>query len=305
MLKDPTKFSSGLFVALRVLGFGLGLVSASAVAQVPIPQMIELPGGTFQMGSEAGDADEAPIRTVVVAPFAIGTFEVTVQEFRAFAQDTGLYQMMGCRYYDGATRLGDTNRKWDAPGFDQAEDFPVVCVSWDEAVAYTKWLSAESGDAFRLPTEAEWEYAARAGQTGENPWAREAGACGFMNASDQARVTAIKMGKFGQSRSDPPSAFAGFDCNDGWVFTAPVGSYAPNSFGLHDMLGNAWEMTTGCFKYAQLDDGSDSNFCLRRAPRGGSWLLGPGYLRYANRGSIQHDHRNFTIGFRVAKSLEP
>jgi formylglycine-generating enzyme required for sulfatase activity len=273
-----------------------------AQAEVPLPEMVELKGGAVQLGSATGDENERNVRTVSVKPFAIGRYEVTVAQFAAFATDVNLIQMMGCRYYDGSKRLDDAGRSWAWPGFRQSDTSPVVCVSWDEAQQYAKWLSKKTGEDYRLPTEDEWEYAARGGMNRDQEWVHGIEACTYANISDEARVAAVKAGIFGVS-AEIPNAFAGEPCNDGAVYTAPVGTYPANGFGLYDMLGNAWEMTTGCAEFAKLDNGKDSNFCLRRAPRGGSWLLGPKAARASNRSSIQFDHRNFTIGFRIAKSI--
>jgi formylglycine-generating enzyme len=290
-------------VLILAWGIQTGTTGARAQSAIPLPEMVLLKGGKVQLGSATGDENERNVRNVTVKPFAMGRTEVTVGQFAAFATETKLIQMMGCRYYDGNKRLDDSTRSWAWPGFRQTDNSPVVCVSFDEAQAYAKWLAQKTGEEYRLPTEDEWEYAARGGMDRDQEWVHGIEACTYANISDETRVAAVKAGTFGVS-GDIPNAFAGETCNDGFIYTAPVGTYPANGFGLYDMLGNAWEITTGCAEYAKLDNGGDSNFCLRRAPRGGSWLLGSKAARASNRSSIQIDHRNFTIGFRIAKTLK-
>jgi formylglycine-generating enzyme len=267
------------------------------------PEMIRLPGGTFMMGFDGGEADEKPVRQVTVGTFAIGKYEVTRGEFAKFAQATGLQQATGCRYYTGMERKGDPNRSYMWPGFEQTDRHPVVCVSWDEAVAYTQWLSERTGRKYRLPTAEEWEFAARAGERAETYWDKPEEACKFANVSDASRERWVRNDA--QEKDKPiPDAFKGFPCDDKFAQTAPVGTFPPNKFGLYDMLGNSWEMIQGCFEYVRGADGKPTDECLRRPSRGGSWLLGQRSVRLANRASIQHDHRNFTIGVRLVMETE-
>jgi formylglycine-generating enzyme required for sulfatase activity len=280
------------------------LLSVCAFARtVPSPEMIDLPGGTFRMGSDSGGEDEKPLREVTVGPFAIGRYEVTVAEFAAFAEAVNLKQDGGCRYYAGDQRLSDPARTFSNIGHAQTARHPVVCVSYDEAVRYAAWLSKQASARYRLPTEAEWEYAARAGTLDEAQWSDPALACLYANVSDRSREAAVKAGRF-ENNTNIPNAFSAFPCVDGAIATAAVGGRIANAFGLYDMLGNAWEMTSGCFEFEKDAAGAATVKCLRQAARGGSWLLSPPFIRYANRGSIQHDHRNFTIGFRLVRELQ-
>jgi formylglycine-generating enzyme len=276
----------------------------SARAATGEPEMVRLPGGTFTMGYEQGEPDERPVRQVTVGPFAIGKYEVTRAEFARFAVATGLKQTEGCRYYTGFERKGDPSRSFMQPGFAQTDRHPVVCVSWDEATAYAQWLSKTSGRVFRLPTAEEWEYAARAGVREETYWARPEDACSMANVSDASRERWLKTDPNEKDKLIP-DAFKGFPCDDQFAHTAPVGSFPANRFGLHDMLGNAWEMIQGCFEHAKDAAGQPTPECLRRPSRGGSWLLGTRSIRLANRASIQHDHRNFTIGLRLVMETAP
>lgn len=139
------------------------------------PEMVPLQAGSFVMGSpecEAGRLDEGPQRVVRIAkPFAIGQFPVTVAQFAAFVRDSGHRIGATCRQWD-CSEFNEKPGSFLEPGFEQAGDHPVVCVGWDDAQAYAAWLSRTTGQSYRLPTEAEWEYAARAGTTTPYWWGR-------------------------------------------------------------------------------------------------------------------------------------
>ena len=163
-------------------------------------------------------------------PFAVGKYEVTRGQFAAFVQATGHDTSKGCWEWTGEWKQNASN-SWRSPGFGQTDRDPVVCVSWEDAKTYVAWLSERTGHQYRLPSEAEWEFAARAKTTTMRPWGddrdNKAG-CAYANGAD---LTAKE--KFSDWRT--------MDCRDGQVYTAPVGSYSANGFGLHDMIGNAWE----------------------------------------------------------------
>jgi formylglycine-generating enzyme required for sulfatase activity len=173
----------------------------------------------------------------------------------------------------------------------------VLCVSWNDARAYAQWLSQKTGERYRLPTEAEWEYAARAGTSAARAWGddpREA--CRFANVADQSR---FQIWGFGQKHQ----------CNDGHYFTAPAGSYAQNAFGLHDMLGNVWEWTQDCWNASYAGAPSDgaaslTGDCAQRVSRGGSWSTVPRYARSASRNKHAADHRDNLTGFRLLRVFE-
>ena len=180
------------------------------------PEMVAIPPGRFRMGCVSGsddcDDDERPVHEVEVAPFALSKYEVTRGQFRAFVAATG----HNARSCVGGESWRD--RDW------QDDDHPVVCVNWDDAQAYVRWLNRETGERYRLPSESEWEYAARAGTT--TPWYwghRVEDLCEYANGST------------------PDNG-----CDDGWERTAPVGSFRPNGFGLHDMSGNVKEWVEDC-----------------------------------------------------------
>jgi formylglycine-generating enzyme required for sulfatase activity len=265
------------------------------------PKMVRIPGGTFQMGSESALArqDEKPAHAVTVTAFAAGAYEVTQAEFAAFVAATGYAVAAGCqtdadhsgrwRYYPEAT--------WRDPGFPTGDRLPVVCVSWADANAYTAWLSQKTGKRYRLLSEAEWEYTDRAGGVTEYPWGDDpAQMCRFANGPDQAATRTF------------PNWSGGANCDDGHDFAAPVGSYAPNAFGLYDMAGNAWEWTADCYAYyaAQPPGGRPTELpdCPKRALKGGSWVRGLADLRSAQRNGLPPPAiHGGDIGFRVARDL--
>ena len=266
--------------------------------------MIVLPQGTFHMGDDSAQAknDEQPVHEVAVNTFAIGRTEVTRAQYRAFAEATARAAAGPC-----TTDADRDGRWWDAlaanwqdTGFPATDAHPVTCVTWAEASAYAGWLAEKTGRPYRLVSEAEWEYAARAGTTTQFWWGDSAdGMCTRANGPDDTL-----FGQFpGWSRAK------GAACDDGEAFTAPVASYAANPFGVYDLAGNAWEWTADCYKPDYLDqprDGSAYVFdnCPRRGLRGGSWVYGIGDLRSSQRNGLPRpEQRGADIGFRVALSL--
>ena len=233
-------------------------------------EMVVIGAGRFRMGCLSGDdacsSGEQPVHEVAVAAFALSKHEVT------FAQWDACVSGGGC----GGHRPGD--RGWGRA------DRPVVNVNWQDAQSYVAWLSRETGEAYRLPTEAEWEYAARAGTTTKYGWGNE----------------------IGVNRANCEGCGSRWDNKE----TAPVGSFPANARGLHDMHGNVWEWVQDCWNgsYAGAPvDGSAwlSGDCSRRVSRGGSWLYDPRYLRAANRSWVTSGIRLNYDGFRVARTLTP
>jgi sulfatase modifying factor 1 len=194
------------------------------------------------------------------------------------------------------------DKSWRSPGFTQDDRHPAVCVNWDDAKAYARWLSAKTGKIYQLLSEGEWEYATR-GVTTATPQPRyhfgnDAGdLCKYANGADQ---TAKK------TFSDWPVAA----CEDGFVYTSPVGSFRPNAFGLYDMHGNVWNWTEDCrnasYHGAPIDASARmSGDCGYRVVRGGSWLSAPQVLRSANRAWDASVYRYDNLGFRVGRTLTP
>ena len=263
------------------------------------PEMVVLPSATFRMGSTDGQVDELPVREVRVEMFALGSHEVTREEFGAFVAATG-YAGDGCNVIDDAASLDWDNRaSWQNPGFPQEDRHPVVCVGWAGAEAYVRWLSAETGGRYRLPSEAEWEYGARAGTVTRRYWDSQADStqCDHANGGDRALMQ--RWGRW---------PLPVVNCDDSAPYTSEAGSYKPNVFGLHDMLGNVWEWTADCLHESYEGAPSDGSAwlrrgdCERRVLRGGSWETTLPGIRAANR--YWHDNRaGNTVSFRVARDL--
>ena len=267
------------------------------------PTMVSLPSGEGMIGAEPYEANtkrgDLPARAVDIDySFAIGKTEVTRAQFRTFIESSG-YEMArdGCNTWGINRILGFVKaHTWDSPGFPQNEQHPVVCVSHADATAYAAWLADETGKPYRLLSSTEWEYAARAGTRGPWFWGGDnAAACGYANVGDH---------NFRRNFDYAPV----FNCDDGYVHTAPVGSYEPNPWGLLDMLGNAWEWTDDCLHRENWDavptDGSpwlseDDGECDRRTPRGGGWVSGTDWVRAAAQSADGATYHSQLLGFRV------
>jgi formylglycine-generating enzyme required for sulfatase activity len=271
---------------------------------VECPELIVVPPGTFVMGFDGGEAGrpEGPRRSITLPlAFAAGRTEVTHAQFAAFVAATGYQPAPRCLGWSAAQRdtiwHDDADWRSPAPGVQAAPGEPVVCVSWLDARAYAAWLSRRTGHRYRLPTEAEWEYLARAGSDTQYSWGNDdAGACRFANVYD---LSADESGK-----RWPPAP-----CNDGQPNVAPVGRYAPNGFGLHDLTGNVWEWTADCYTApypAQPLDGAAvevAGACALRVVRGGSWRTHLFRQRVTWRGRDPEDRRSDIFGFRVVRDL--
>jgi serine/threonine-protein kinase PpkA len=268
------------------------------------PAMIDIAGGCFEMGSpptEAGREDDERQHQVCVKAFRLGQFELSVAEFKRFTKASG-YQTDAERDvggWDGCWALDQDQTtawgyqpwaSWLKPNKYQTvrDQDPISCVSWNDAQAYLRWLNQETGGAFRLPTEAEWEYAARAGSATSRFWgdAIDASACRYANTADA-----------GHGWAD------GFPCNDQQEWVAPIGSFEPNAWGLNDLLGNLWEWT--CSEYDAAYNGTElvcapSASDAARILRGGAWNSGPGPVRSAYRNRNFPESRYNFVGFRLA-----
>ena len=272
------------------------------------PEMVVLSAGSYEMGSPAGEKarfkNEGPLTEVtIVEPLAVGKYEVTVGEFRRFVEATGYSTGDGCRAYAGVEWERHSGFGWRQPGFDQTERHPVVCVSWEDAQAYVDWLSGATGERYRLLSESEWEYAVRGGTRAARYWGEgETGQCQHANGGDEA----LKR-RYG--RWQPPIA----SCDDGHVHTTTVGSYRSNGNGLYDMLGNVWEWVEDCWHESHSGAPSDGSArggteredCEMRVMRGGSWDNDPVYLRSASRYEFHTGNQYYSVGIRVARTLNP
>lgn len=279
------------------------------------PVMLTIPAGAFRMGFDGGEEGrpEGPVRDMSVArAFALGRYEVTQREFAAFVADTRRAMRGGCQIWTDSWQ-NPVDADWTNPGYGRLpfDDEPVACISWQDAQAYAEWLAQRTGQPYRLPSEAEWEYSARAGTVGEYYWldaVSEVGsqvgsvsgdddvACDYANVYDLA-------GKKASAFDWQP-----FDCDDGFGRAAPIGSFRANAFGLHDMLGNLWEWTADCYVAPYPDaplDGSavSAGACDRRVARGGSWITRPSRQRVTFRGRDPPETLYQFFGFRVARDL--
>jgi len=289
------------------------------------PEMVRIPSGSFAMGPAISGGAAAPSpydedrmgdgqiigpkhRVTIGTSFALGKYEVTRGEFAAFVAATGRPTGSSCSgngYTYGDKNFGGNvmpGRSWRDPAFVQTDRHPVVCVSWDDAKAYVAWLSRVTGKAYRLPSEAEWEYAARAGTQTPYYWGAAElrnEACRFGNFADRTTEAALKWKEIGLE-------YFSYECSDGYVYTAPVGTFQPNAFGLYDMLGNARELTEDCYNKSFDGAPTDGSVwlagdCSYRMQRGGSWDNDGGYAHTAFR--QPGGGRSSQSGFRVARTL--
>nr|WP_220810550.1 formylglycine-generating enzyme family protein [Noviherbaspirillum aridicola] len=297
-------------------------------------RFVRIPAGEFMMGSEESPesyaksfpqyerqrflklADEAPVHRVrITRPFYLGQYEVTVGQFRRFLEASGYTPESeadgtGGYGYDAAYDAASSSRgdafegrnpkySWRNPGFSQSDEHPVVNVTWNDAAALCKWLSETEGKTYRLPTEAEWEYAARAGTTtryhsGDDPH----------SLLKVANVFDAASGRHWKKWA--PYALAG---DDGYAFTAPAGSFEPNAFGLYDMHGNAWEWTADWhddtyYAHSPVDDPQGPESGTVRVRRGGSWHTWAFYARSAYRNWNAPDTRYTLVGIRLLREAD-
>ena len=192
----------------------------------------------------------------------------------------------------------DFNEKysWRNVGFEQTDEHPVINLSWNDAVAFCKWLSRKEGNTYRLPTEAEWEYACRAGTTTR-----------YYSGDDPEMLAKVGNVADATAKAKFPYWKWTIKASDGYVFTSPVGSFRPNAFGLYDMHGNAWQWCTDWYgeKYyaaSPTDDPSGPDSGEHRVLRGGSWFDGACFTRSATRDWITPFNRHYLTGFRVART---
>ena len=275
------------------------------------PEMVVIPPGSFIMGSEEGEPifdtirPESPVHERVIrAAFALGRTEITNAQFGAFVIETGYRPSQACTKWRGEVVMFGGN--WMDPDYGRspASNEPVVCVSWHDAKAYTVWLSGKTGARYRLPSEAEWEYVARDGSQSSWPWGEDPeGACDEGNVFDVNGKISPYAKEFG--------LWDAVRCNDGFSRVAPVASFSPNAFGVHDMIGNVWEWNEDCSLVHYPEDAIDerptqvNGHCDRRSVKGGSWFSRISRHRPAFRGRDPEDLASHIFGFRVARDLEP
>lgn len=277
-------------VAVGLAVPALGQSAGSTFRDCPqCPEMVVVPGGRFLMGAAPGEEEREgvpekfrgrsqPRVVLAIGSFALGRYEVTRGQFASFVAETGHAVGAGCYHLtdEGKVEL-NPGLNWRNPGFVQTDAHPVVCINWNDAAAYVAWLSRKTGRGYRLPSEAEWEYAARAGSQTTRPWGNVSGdACAHANVWDLS--TKERYPNFGGHHP----------CPDGFTYTAPVGAFNANAFGLHDMIGNVWEWTQDCWNgtLAGMPANGAARLigdCSRRVVRGGSWYFYPWFARPAYR----------------------
>jgi formylglycine-generating enzyme required for sulfatase activity len=276
------------------------------------PEMVVIPPGGFLMGSDPDEmsrdlktmsfldewlahrdlAETRPQHSVAIGrTFAMGRYPVTRGEFAAFVRETKYSTGQGCTLYINHSYPYRSHAGWDAPGFRQTDRDPVVCVNWQDAQAYITWLNnmvrrvgshSSGGGPYRLPSDAELEYAARAGQQTARWWGDS----------------------IGSNNADCNGCGSIWDNNQ----TAPVDSFRANQFGLSDVLGNVWQWTQDCWNTSYAGAPTDgtawlTGSCSSRVMRGGSWASAPWVLRSADRSRSQISKRFNDLGFRVARAL--
>ena len=263
------------------------------------PNMLPVPAGQFTMGCSNGWDDvaggcrenEYPAHTVTIKSFEIAQHEVTVGQFRRFIEDSGhktIADDRGCVIADPNSPsprwIMDKASNWRSPGFEQEDSHPVVCLARTDALAYITWLNKKTGQQYRLPTEAEWEYAARSGSARPYYWG---------NRADHNQAN-----------------FKGTNGTDIWEHTSPVGSFPANNFNLQDMLGNAWEWVSDCWHDNYISAPSDgsvwSNNCNGNdfiTRRGGAWDASTLNIRSSYRSHAGSTDRSQGYGFRIAHDM--
>ena len=268
----------------------------------PFPTMLLIPGGVTSIGCAKGWDDAAggcrpsefPPHLVSIDPFEISQHEVTYGQFRMFVESTKYVtdaekENRGCVHEDvtkpGHPFVMNPQLNWSSPGYEQNDGYPVTCVSWHDAQNYVNWLSAETKTVYRLPTESEWEHAARGGQSTAYFW--------------------------GSAASNNQANYAGKNGKDQWAFASPVGQFPANKYHVQDTSGNVWEWVQDCWHstydnapsdgHEWVDDCKDPN---ERVRRGGAWDMNAAGIRSAIRSKGSKHDRSNLYGFRVARDWQ-
>jgi sulfatase modifying factor 1 len=306
-------------MALRWILTCSALVALAAQAQSPAypvtpgksfrdrswaPTMMVIPGGSYMMGSPEAEttreglsdkaaAWEHPQTHVAMPSLAVGQYDVTRADYARFVKAVHYAIPAGCTVIqNGKWVVNVPGKSFRDVGYPQTDRDPAACVSWEDANAYARWLSQATGHHYRLLHEVEWEYAARGGTTTARWWGdgRE-GLCAHANGGDLSLDKVL-----------PDDPRTNRTCSDGFTFTNPVTHFAPNPFGLHDMIGNVWQWTDDCFSPTlPVNPKVLATTCDKRSIRGGSWHNAPDALRTASRFSLPHDMVASSLGFRVVR----
>lgn len=242
------------------------------------PEMVMIPAGSFTMGDRNGNGpdDEKPAKRVNLSSYAMSRFEVTFAEFDRFVAAV-------------------SKRPPSDDNFGRG-NMPVINITWEDASGYVHWLSQQTGHTYRLPTEAQWEFAARAGSDSTYFWGTDVNqACFYANVADSTAGTSH-------------DAWLQVNCEDGYSGPAPVGQFSSNPFGVHDLIGNVYEWVQDCYSdnYEVLPtDGRahENSYCRKRVARGGGWSSPSWHLRASHRQAFPENERRQTLGFRVVREL--
>lgn len=287
MAPEDAVLASRVREADRLQGGGEAEAPVAAASDyLQLYNMVLIQGGTFDMGTSGsdGDNDEQPVHSVRVDAFYLGKYEVTVAQFKAFIDETGYRtdaEKEGWSYFmssEGIEKKPGMTWRHNAVGTPHpasAFNHPVICVSWNDASEFCKWLSRKSGKPFRLPAETEWEYAARGGK----------------NKNSYIYSGGNSLGTVGWFSGNAPNG------------TAAVGKKSPNSLGLYDMSGNVWEWCQsayGSYPVTGQSGAGSSQSGTNRVLRGGGWYDDASACRVANRGNYHSGYKDFNTGFRLA-----
>ena len=279
------------------------------------PEMVIVPAGAFEMGSSADErvregvparfADrETLVHGVTIAkPFAMSRSEITRGMYARFVADTKRPDPVACGVFNPDTDSWKerSGYSWRKTGFEQTDEHPVACISFNDAHDFANWLAKKTGKPYRLASESEWEYAARGGTTTARYWG-EAAEPGCELANIMTAETVARLG-------NPRSWANKLVCTSPRAFTVPVGSFPPNPFGLHDMIGNVYEFVADCFHPTYAGAPADGSVwkepaCKQFMLRGGAFHSAPWLARIAARGGpVEPDYHPLASGIRVARDL--
>ena len=279
-------------------------------------ELAVIPPGEFMMGTSREELAqlqiapryahrEYPPRLIeIVTPFAVAPRLVTRGEFRQFVDETGHQPAHWCEVFHNNECVFDESLWWENPGFEQTDEHPLVSISWGDAQAYLNWLSSRHEKRYRLLSEAEFEYAARAGTTSPWFWNTPEEQALYANGADLSSLDREDTFALSQTYGRPIEPA---NCRSGFCFTSPVGTFKPNPYGLYDILGNVWEWVEDCFDEDVMPTTQAPQRwegCEFRTIRGGSWAMEPAFLRCAARQRDHWWHNDRDIGFRVARDLD-
>jgi len=302
-----TNFKSAV-LAILASTVTLTACAKSTDATYTVPDMVTIPAGNFVMGDESKKS--SPQHKVNIPSFKMGKYEITVKEFRQFVNDTGHKTQEKCWKWQEITPDHDWGINivpgdWTMKQYAPSDDHPVMCVTWNDAKAYAKWLSDKTGRQFRLPSESEWEYAARAGSESDYSFGDDpTKLCEYGNVLDVNGSLALAR--------DHQRYRKAIVCDDGAEYTNKVGQYKPNAYGLYDMIGNVGEFVMDCehlsYEGAPADGSAWNTGCNQEnfmvIERGGSYGSRAPYATVSYRGHAGPDNASsLGEGFRLAETI--